>query len=81
MSKKQNKLDSLLGLVKKGQKLYNEYGETVVSLANSLKRRNQANIVESSEVLVDEIQEETAIAKVEEAAVPSVQKPTDIKGY
>ena len=81
MSKKQNKLDSLLGLVKKGQKLYNDYGETVVSLANSLKRRNQANIVESSEVLVDEIQEETAIAKVEEAAVPSVQKPTDIKGY
>lgn len=81
MSKKQNKLDSLLGLVKKGQKLYNEYGETVVSLANSLKRRNQANIVESSEVLVDEIQEETAIARVEEAAVPSVQKPTDIKGY
>ena len=81
MSKKQNKLDSLLGLVKKGQKLYNEYGETVVSLANSLKRRNQANVVESTEVLVDEIQEETAIAKVEEAAVPSVQKPTDIKGY
>ena len=81
MSKKQNKLDSLLGLVKKGQKLYNEYGETVVSLANSLKRRNQANFVESSEVLVDEIQEETAIAKVEEAAVPLVQKPTDIKGY
>lgn len=81
MSKKQNKLDSLLGLVKKGQKLYNDYGETVVSLANSLKRRNQANIVESSEVLVDDIQEETAIAKVEEAAVPSVQKPTDIKGY
>lgn len=81
MSKKQSKLDSLLGLVKKGQKLYNEYGETVVSLANSLKRRNQANVVESSEVLVDEIQEETAIAKVEEAAVPSVQKPTDIKGY
>lgn len=81
MSKKQNKLDSLLGLVKKGQKLYNEYGETVVSLANSLKRRNQTNIVESSEVLVDEIQEETTIAKVEEAAVPSVQKPTDIKGY
>ena len=81
MSKKQNKLDSLLGLVKKGQKLYNEYGETVVSLANSLRRRNQANVVESSEVLVDEIQEETAITKVEEAAVPSVQKPTDIKGY
>ena len=81
MSKKQSKLDSLLGLVKKGQKLYNEYGETVVSLANSLKRRNQANVVESSEVLVDEIQEETAITKVEEAAVPSVQKPTDIKGY
>lgn len=81
MSKKQNKLDSLLGLVKKGQKLYNEYGETVVSLANSLKRRNQANVVESSEVLVDEIQEETAIANVEEAAVPSAQKPTDIKGY
>ena len=81
MSKKQNKLDSLLGLVKKGQKLYNEYGETVVSLANSLKRRNQTNIVESSEVLVDEIQEETAIANVEETAVPSAQKPTDIKGY
>ena len=81
MSKKQNKLDSLLGLVKKGQKLYNEYGETVVSLANSLKRRNQANVVESTEVLVDEIQEETAIAKVEEAAVPSVQKPIDIKSY
>ena len=81
MSKKQSKLDSLLGLVKKGQKLYNEYGETVVSLANSLRRRNQANVVESSEVLVDEIQEETAITKVEEAAVPSVQKPTDIKGY
>ena len=81
MSKKQNKLDSLLGLVKIGQKLYTEYGETVVSLANSLKRRNQANVVESSEVLVDEIQEETAIANVEEAAVPSVQKPTDIKGY
>ena len=81
MSKKQNKLDSLLGLVKKGQKLYNEYGETVVSLANSLKRRNQANVVESSEVLVDEIQEETAIANVEEAAVPSAQKPADIKGY
>lgn len=81
MSKKQNKLDSLLGLVKKGQKLYNEYGETVVSLANSLKRRNQANAVESSEVLVDEIQEETAIANVEETAVPSAQKPTDIKGY
>ena len=81
MSKKQSKLDSLLGLVKKGQKLYNEYGETVVSLANSLKRRNQANVVESTEVLVDEIQEETAIAKVEEAAVPSVQKPIDIKSY
>ena len=81
MSKKQNKLDSLLGLVKKGQKLYNEYGETVVSLANSLKRRNQANVVESSEVLVDEIQEETAITNVEEAAVPSAQKPADIKGY
>ena len=80
MSKKQSKLDSLLGLVKKGQKLYNEYGETIVSLANSLRGRNQANVVESSEDLVDEIQEE-AIAEVEETAVPSVQKPTDIKGY
>lgn len=56
MSKKQNKLDSLLGLVKKGQKLYNEYGETVLSIANSIKKRNLASGTESSEALVDDVQ-------------------------
>ena len=58
MSKKQNKLDSLLGLVKKGQKLYNEYGETVLSIANSIKKRNLASGTESSEALVDDVQKE-----------------------
>ena len=56
MSKKQNKLDSLLGLVKKGQKLYNEYGETVLSITNSIKKRNLASGTESSEALVDDVQ-------------------------
>ena len=81
MSKKQNKLDSLFGLVKKGQELYNQYGETVVSIANSLKKRNQVSDAETSEAIVNEIPEETTIAKVEEEIVPVVQKPTDIKGY
>ena len=69
MSKKQSKLDSFLGLVKKGQELYSQYGETVVSIANSLKKRNQVS---------DAV---TSIANVEEETVPAVQKPTDIKGY
>ena len=81
MSKKQNKLDSLFGLVKKGQELYNQYGETVVSIANSLKKRNQVSDAETSEAIINEIPEETTIAKVEEEIVPVVQKPTDIKGY
>ena len=81
MSKKQNKLDSLFGLVKKGQELYNQYGETVVSIANSLKKRNQVSDAETSEAIVNEIPEETTIAKVEEEIVPVLQKPTDIKGY
>lgn len=81
MSKKQNKLDSLFGLVKKGQELYNQYGETVVSIANSLKKRNQVSDAETSDAIVHEIPEETTIAKVEEGIVPIVQKPTDIKGY
>ena len=81
MSKKQNKLDSLFGLVKKSQELYNQYGETVVSIANSLKKRNQVSDAETSEAIVNEIPEETTIAKVEEEIVPVLQKPTDIKGY
>ena len=81
MSKKQNKLDSLFGLVKKGQELYNQYGETVVSIANSLKKRNQVSDAETSEAIINEIPEETTIAKVEEEIVPVLQKPTDIKGY
>lgn len=81
MSKKQNKLDSLLGLVKKGQQLYNEYGETVISLANSLKKRNIASDAETSEAIVAEIPEDATIAKVEEETVHAAQKPTDIKGY
>lgn len=81
MSKKQNKLDSLFGLVKKGQDLYNQYGETVVSIANSLKKRNQVSDAETSEAIVNEIPEAATIAKVEEETIPAVQKPTDIKGY
>ena len=81
MSKKQNKLDSLFGLVKKSQELYNQYGETVVSIANSLKKRNQVSDAETSEAIINEIPEETTIAKVEEEIVPVLQKPTDIKGY
>lgn len=80
MSKKQSKLDSFLGLVKKGQELYSQYGETVVSIANSLKKRNQVSCAETSEAIVAEIPEEATMANVEEI-VPSVQKPTDIKGY
>ena len=81
MSKKQNKLDSLLGLVKKGQKLYNEYGETVLSIANSIKKCNLASGAESSEALVDDVQEEKEIAKVDDKAVTAMQTPTNIKGY
>ena len=81
MSKKQNKLDSLLGLVKKGQKLYNEYGETVLSIANSIKKRNLASGPESSEALVDDVQEEKAISKVDDKVVTETQKPINIKGY
>lgn len=81
MSKKQNKLDSLLGLVKKGQKLYNEYGETVLSIANSIKKRNLASGTESSEALVDDVQKEKAIVKVDDKAITAMRKPTNIKGY
>lgn len=81
MSKKQNKLDSLLGLVKKGQKLYNEYGETVLSIANSIKKRNLASGTESSEALVDDVQKENAIVKVDDKAITAMPKPTNIKGY
>ena len=47
-----------MGLVKKGQKLYNEYGETILSIANSIKKRNLASGTESSGALVDDVQEE-----------------------
>lgn len=73
MSKKQNKLDSLLGLVKKGQKFYNEYIET--------KKRNLASGTESSEALVDDVQKEKVIVKVDDKAITSMPKPTNIKGY
>ena len=73
MSKKQNKLDSLLGLVKKGHKLYNEYIET--------KKRNLASGAESSEALVDDVQKEKVIVKVDDKAITSMPKPTNIKGY
>ena len=78
MSKIQHKLDSLLGLVKKGQELYDEYGETIISLANSIKKRNLASDAEFS---VADIPEETAIEEFDEEVVTSMQKPTDIKGY
>lgn len=78
MSKIQHKLDSLLGLVKKGQELYDEYGETIISLANSIKKRNIASDAEFS---VADIPEETAIEEFDEEVVTSMQKPTDIKGY
>ena len=81
MSKKQNKLDSLLGLVKKGRKLYNEYGETVLSIANSIKKQNLASGTESSEALVDDDQKEKAIVKVDDKAITAMPKPTNIKGY
>ena len=81
MNKKQNKLDSILGLVKKGKKLYNEYGETVLSIANSIKKSNPASGAASLEALVDDIQEETAIAKVDDKGECAMQKPTSIKGY
>jgi hypothetical protein len=81
MSKKQNKLDSLLGIVKKGKKLYNEYGETVLSITNSIKKRNLASGTESSEALVDDVQEEKAIVKVDDKAITAMSKPTNIKGY
>ena len=78
MSKIQHKLDSLLGLVKKGQELYDEYGETIISLANSIKKRNLASDAEFS---VADIPEETAIEEFDEEVVTSMQKPIDIKGY
>ena len=81
MSKKQNKLDSLLGLVKKGQKLFNEYGGTVRSFADSIRKSAPASDAEISDASVDDIPEEKAIAKVDDKAVTSVHKPTDIKGY
>lgn len=80
MSKKQNKLDSLLGLIKKGQELYDEYGEIVISLANSLKKYNSSSGEAASEAIA-EISEETAMAEFEETEIPSIEKPTDIKGY
>ncbi len=81
MSKKQNKLDSLLGLVKKGQKLFNEYGGTVRSFADSIRKSAPASDAEISDASVDDIPEEKAIAKVDDKAVTSIDKPTDIKGY
>ena len=80
MSKKQNKLDSLLGLVKKGQKLFNEYGGTVRAFADSIRKSAPASDAEISDASVDDIPEEKAIAKVDDKAVTSIHKPTDIKG-
>lgn len=81
MSKKQTKLDSILGLVKKGQKLYNEYGETVVSLANSITKRGQKNAISSLDAMDVESTIDVPTTNVDNVEEPSAPKPIDIKGY
>lgn len=81
MSKKQTKLDSIIGLVKKGQKLYNEYGETVVSLANSITKRGQKNAISSLDAMDVESTIDVPTTNVDNVEEPSAQKPIDIKGY
>ena len=81
MSKKQTKLDSIIGLVKKGQKLYNEYGETVVSFANSITKRGQKNAVTSLAAMDVESTLDASVANVDKVDVPSTPKSIDIKGY
>ena len=81
MSKKQTKWDSIIGLVKKGQKLYSEYGETVVSLANSLTLRGQKNSINAASAITAEIEDNIPLVEQEEVDAPSIKKPSDIKGY
>ena len=81
MSKKQTKLDSIIGLVKKGQKLYSEYGETVASLANSLTRPGQKNSINAASSITTEIEENIPLVEQEDVEVHSIKKPSDIKGY
>ena len=81
MSKKQTKWDSIIGLVKKGQKLYSEYGETVVSLANSLTLRGQKNSINAASSITTEIEENIPLVEQEDVEVHSIKKPSDIKGY
>ena len=82
MSKKLTKMDSIIGLVKKGQKLYREYGETVVSLANSLTRRESKNSMNAASTVTTEIEENIPVVEHEDDVdVHSVKKPSDIKGY
>lgn len=83
MSKK-NAVFGLLSIVKKGKELYNDYGETAISLAKSLKGQQKQNVETSSGVVNVDKKEETELPVVAQTVgneVQIVKTPTDLKAY
>lgn len=82
MSKKKTNLD-IMSMIKKGKELYDEYGETVLSVTKFFGKRKECVGISESVVDVDDKQMKELPAK-DEGVVSEMQvvdKPTNLKAY
>ena len=82
MSKKKTNLD-IMSMIKKGKELYDEYGETVLSVTKFFGKRKECVGISESVVDVDDKQMKELPAKGEGVVseMQVVDKPTNLKAY